>query len=176
MLLAWSFLQDHAGYRLKRLLAEAIGEAERQFAKASHTWQEVVDFGNLYNSGDLNRSLWLLTRNNGLAVPGSITTMLFHYREPILRLRPSDQELLLAALDGMTDKELSHRLRLNLGTIKKRWVSLFERVANVKPALLPEVNGADNSHKRGAQKRHRLLAYVREHPEELRPFGNPHWL
>ena len=97
--------------------------------------------------------------------------MLFHYREPILRLRPSDQELLLAALDGMTDQELSDRLSLNLGTIKKRWISLFDRVANAKPALLPEVNGADNRHKRGPQKRHRILAYVRGHPEELRPYG-----
>jgi hypothetical protein len=170
MLLASSFLRDHAGYRLNRLLSEPLGEEEMKFVRASHAWQQVSDFGSADNSSNLHRSLWLVTKNHGLAVSWSILATLFHYREPLLHLHRPDQHLLLAALDGMTDQELSHQLGLHLGTIKKRWISLFDRVADAQPSLLPEVNGGNSSDRRGPQKRHRVLAYVREHPEELRPF------
>lgn len=170
MLLASSFLRDHAGYRLKRLLTEPLGEEEIRFVATSPAWQQVGDFGSSSDLNNLHRSLWLVTRTNGLAVPWSIASMLFHYHEPLLGLRSSDQHLLLAALDGMTDLELSHRLGLHLGTIKKRWISLFDRVADAQPGLLPEMNSGNNDNRRGPQKRHHVLAYVREHPEELRPF------
>jgi hypothetical protein len=169
-LLASNFLRDHAGYRLRRLLTESLGDEEMRLIATSPGWQQVSDFGNSSGSNNLHRSLWLVTRNNGLAVPWSIASMLFHYHEPLLGLRPSDQRLLLAALDGMTDHELSDRLGLHLGTIKKRWIALFDRVADAQPGLLPEMNGQNNDHRRGPQKRHHVLAYVREHPEELRPF------
>ena len=170
-LLTAGFLRDHAGYRLRRALSEALGEQEIQFAGSSHAWQPIRDFGGSSDQGELHRSLWLITKSNALAVSWSIVGMLFHYREPLLHLRPPDQRLLLAALDGMTDHELSDRLGLQLGTIKKRWISLFDRIADAQPDLLPDVNGEHHDHKRGPQKRHRVLAYVREHPEELRPFG-----
>jgi DNA-binding CsgD family transcriptional regulator len=169
MLLASSFAQAHVGYRLSRLLWETIGEAEREFAAASHTWRHVSNFRSFNNCSYAERSLWLVTRTDALAVPWSITAMLFHYREPVLRLHPADQQILIAALDGLTDQELSNRLGLNLGTVKKRWLSLFDRVADARPELLLEVEDEKGDHKRGRQKRHHVLAYVRGHPEELRP-------
>ena len=83
-------------------------------------------------------------------------------------LRDADQELLLAALDGLTDNELSQVLGLKLPALKKRWASLFERVRRVRPDLVPHPE-SDAVETRGPQKRHRLLAYLRDHPEELRP-------
>lgn len=170
MLLTAGFLRDHAGYRIRRALSEALGEQEMAFAGASHAWQKVRDFGGSADHRSLHRSLWLITKSSALAVSWSITGMLFHYREPLLHLRPPDQRLLLAALDGMTDHELSDRLGLQLGTIKKRWISLFDRIADTRPDLLPEVSDERPDRRRGPQKRHHVLAYVREHPEELRPF------
>lgn len=91
----------------------------------------------------------------------------------MLRLRKSDQELLAAAMNGSTDMELSKELGLKLPTLKKRWAAVFNRVAIAKPDLLPGHDDHLDSQARGRQKKHRLLAYVREHPQELRPFLNP---
>lgn len=168
-LLASSLLRDFAGYRIKRLLCESAGLEEAKFLGDSQSWRAVASFGDGAVHGYARRALWLMTRESGLAVPWSIAAMMFSYREPVLHLHPSDQQLLLAALDGMTDQELSHRLGLHLGTIKKRWISLFDRVTDAHLGLLPDFSVA-HGQKRGPQKRHRVLAYVRAHPEELRPF------
>ena len=85
-----------------------------------------------------------------------------------MSLRDTDQELLLAALEGLTDAELADVLGLKLPALKKRWASLFDRVGRVRPDLVPQ-SDHETAHTRGPQKRHRLLAYLREHPEELRP-------
>jgi hypothetical protein len=74
----------------------------------------------------------------------------------------------------LTDEGLARELNLKLTAVKRRWLTLFERIADVHPDLLPPdvrlpENGDNHIGKRGPQKRHHLLAYVREHPEELRP-------
>jgi hypothetical protein len=87
----------------------------------------------------------------------------------VLRLRPAEQKLLAAALSGKTDAELSHDLALSVEAVKKRWMSVFERVEEFKPGILNRTE--EEADVRGPQKRHRVVAYVRAHPEELRPFS-----
>jgi hypothetical protein len=79
------------------------------------------------------------------------------------------QALLVAALDGKTDAELSEALDLSVEAVKKRWVSLFARVEQFMPDILESMDV--DSTRRGPQKRHRVVAYVRRHPEELRPYA-----
>lgn len=52
--------------------------------------------------------------------------------------------------------------------MKKRWNAIYDRVATKDAELLPNALD-DNRLKRGAQKRHILLRYLRHHPEELHP-------
>jgi hypothetical protein len=87
----------------------------------------------------------------------------------VLRLRPAEQRLLAAALAGKTDAELSADLGLSIEAIKKRWMSIFERVDQFKPEILSRADADTDG--RGPQKRHRVVAYIRTHPEELRPFS-----
>ena len=87
----------------------------------------------------------------------------------MLRLRPAEQELLAAALSGQTDAELSADLELTVEATKKRWLSIFERIDQFKREILTQT--AVDSDGRGPQKRHRVVAYIRNHPEELRPFS-----
>jgi hypothetical protein len=74
----------------------------------------------------------------------------------------------IAALRGLTDKELSEELRSKLPTVKKRWVSVFNRVAMSKPDLLPGIDDNLDGKSRGQQKSRRLLEYLRVNPGELR--------
>jgi hypothetical protein len=83
----------------------------------------------------------------------------------------SDQELLLGALQGTTDPELAVKLCVSVSAIKKRWLSIFSRIEQVKPDLLPfSARKTATDAKRGLQRRHHILTYIRGHPEELRPY------
>ena len=57
---------------------------------------------------------------------------------------------------------------MSLPTIHKRWQTLFARVQDIHPDLLPDAP-LDGQAGRGSEKRRPLLNYLRAHPEELRP-------
>ena len=76
----------------------------------------------------------------------------------------------VATVQGLEwDAELSADLGLSIEAIKKRWMSIFDRVDQFKPDILSPSDA--DSDGRGPQKRHRVVAYIRTHPEELRPFS-----
>jgi hypothetical protein len=156
-----SFVELHAGYRIRRIFQEPAAEPEKSFVRRSPEFRLVADFP------EAGRELFLMTRESAQGMPGSVGNVLFSIREPVLRLRDSDQQLLVAALRGATDQELASGLGFTLSAVKARWRSAVARVEETIPDLVRDVA---NHEGRGAQKRHRVLAYLRSHPEELRPF------
>lgn len=173
-LLAMSFLEHHLGYRLRMLISEAVGEADRQFAEDSRSWKTVCEFSaNSHSSlGDgckASRSLVAISRSDALAIPGTVAAILFHCSPSTLGLRSADKRLLIAANPGLTDVELALALHLSVPAVKKRWLAIFERVRMNHPDILLDIRDEPDSETRGKQKRHRVLDYVRRHPEELRP-------
>jgi|SRR5665213_613462 len=61
-------------------------------------------------------------------------------------------------------------LGTSLPAVKKIWVSIYRRVEECLPELVPDLLPSDiPAAGRGREKRRHLLAYLREHPEELRP-------
>jgi DNA-binding CsgD family transcriptional regulator len=162
-LLGTSFVEHFAGYRFNRVLKEAIGDSRIALARATGTYRLLAEFP------ESESALAVVTRESALTAPYSAGAAIYRYRAPVLRLRPAEQELLAAALSGKTDAELSADLGLSVESTKKRWLSIFERVDRFKREILSQT-GAD-SDGRGPQKRHRVVAYIRAHPEELRPFS-----
>jgi hypothetical protein len=160
-ILATSFTDWHRGFRIRRIIFETTDEPSREFAERSVVYRTVAAFP------ELGRVIHLMTSESVKAAPASLGNILFSYREPLLGLRCSDQELLQAALVGATDVEIARHLGVTLGAVKARWRSTFVRIAEVMPDLVADAGGREG---RGAQKRHRVLAYVRNHPEELRPY------
>jgi hypothetical protein len=102
---------------------------------------------------------------------GSWVGALFDYHPPRLGLNRSEQGLLSSALPGATDEQLAEILGVSLPAVKKRWVSIYRRVEDYMPELIiPDPPRSDiPAIGRGKERRRRLLAYLREHPEELRP-------
>jgi hypothetical protein len=84
-------------------------------------------------------------------------------------LGAAEQELLLSAIDGAIDEEIARRLGLTMRSVKRRWMAVFEQLSRSLPELFPGTVNTELE-TRGRQKRHLVLAYVRKHPEELRPF------
>ena len=165
-LLGTSFVEHFAGYRFNRVLKEAIGAARIALARATGTYRIVAEFQ------EHDSALAVVTRESVLTAPYSVAAKMYRYEPPVLRLRPAEQKLLAAALTGKTDAELSAELGLSIEAVKKRWMSVFDRVDEFKPEILSRDDV--DSDGRGPQKRHRVIAYIRTHPEELRPFSWEH--
>jgi hypothetical protein len=84
----------------------------------------------------------------------------------VFGLSESEQRLLVSALTGVPDEQLAETLGVLLSAIKKRWISIHRCVQDAKPELTPTDVPASG---RGKEKRCHLLAYVRDHPDELGP-------
>jgi hypothetical protein len=96
---------------------------------------------------------------------------MFDYSPPKLGLNRSEQRLLSCALPGATDEHLAATLGISLPTVKKLWVSIYRQVEVCLPELIPDPpQSVIPASGRGREKRCLLLGYLREHPEELRPF------
>ena len=94
---------------------------------------------------------------------------LFVYEPPKFLFNRSEQRLLLSALDGGTDEELADTMQISVSAVKKKWRSIYDRVNACLPELLPRFMGSVEPSERGREKKQRLLVYLRDHPEELRP-------
>jgi hypothetical protein len=162
-LLGSSFVEHFAGYRFNRVLKEAVGHSKIALARATGTYRMVAEFP------QADSALAVATPESVSTAPYSVAAKLYRYKPPVLRLSPAEQRLLIAALAGNTDAELSADLGLSIEAIKKRWMSIFERVEQFKPDILARSDADTDG--RGPQKRHRVVAYIRTHPEELRPFS-----
>jgi DNA-binding CsgD family transcriptional regulator len=171
------FFEEKAGYKIKQAVTEAIGEQELRLhhAVGGHALEvQRVGYGDATDGGSEPCFRIWLHREAALRDPGSQFCRLFLYSAPRLYFNDKEQTLLQRAMDGMTDEELAANLSLSLSSVKKRWQSIYARVAEEAPDVLPGGSTASQSNgKRGVEKKQRLLEYVRAHPEELRPNVKP---
>jgi DNA-binding CsgD family transcriptional regulator len=172
-----AFLDHHSGFLLKELVAQ--GESAQHLEGIRNTGGFLLKSGDGcygdFEGKDL-RELVLephvagLTREMALKQLGSWIGSLFLYQPPQFGFSRSEQQLLLSALPGGTDEELSDDLGISISTVKKTWRSAYDRVAACLPELIPSNSKSDGeTSKRGRDKKQHLISYLREHPQELRP-------
>jgi hypothetical protein len=171
-----NFVQRHHGFNLK----EIIGQAD-----SAETVESMLNWGAFFldpKTGDYvcspakNRSSIFMrphilgvTRELALRHAGRWVSSMFSYRRPQIYFTPGEQRLLQSAFDGRTDVELSDMLCISLSAVKKSWISIYKRVATCQPTLLPNRTIDLEPSGRGRERKQKLLAYLRQHPEELRP-------
>jgi hypothetical protein len=66
---------------------------------------------------------------------------------------------------------LSDLLAVSLSAVKKMWASIYLRVQSRKPFDVRIELDESLEGDRGKEKKQKLLVYLREHPEELRPYS-----
>jgi DNA-binding CsgD family transcriptional regulator len=119
--------------------------------------------------------VWLATRQDAVANPAvlPLAMMFLSFSVPKFGFSMVEQDALNLALEGFTDEAIAQTLGASLSTIKKRFRAIYEKVQDkigddggVEP-LAPLNDGA-----RGLETRRRVLNYLREHPEELRPYAS----
>lgn len=177
-----TFVQEHQGYFWKEVMSsQAAGpdHVKWMLNTGGYLWDPVAGGYTCTLRDDpaeiaakphvvgVTRDLELNRRSDWV---GSWVGALFDYHPPILGFSPSEQRLLSRALSGATDEFLAEAQGTSLSTVKKMWISIYVRVEDHLPDLMPDLFRPELSASgRGAEKRRRLLAYLREHPQELRP-------
>jgi hypothetical protein len=172
-----AFLEEHVGFLLKELVAQ--GESPQHLEGIRNTGGLLFGPQDArYGAFDGTRLHELvlqphivgLTREMALRQLGSWIGTLFQYETPQFGFSRSEQQLLLAALPGGTDEELSNDLGISLSAVKKTWRSVYGRVEACRPELIARGSGSNGEgSKRGRDKKQHLISYLREHPHELRP-------
>jgi len=171
-----AFVEAHRGFLLKEITAHSMTLEDLEGAIRSGGLFFSPDEGRYVES--VNKPLHEvfaaphligLTRELAMARVGTWIGSLFVYQPPHLGFRPSEQRLLLAALPGGTDEDIATALGISLSAVKKTWRSIYDRVMDRRPGLIPDQVPEELTSERGKEKKQRLLAYLREHPEELRP-------
>jgi hypothetical protein len=172
-----AFLEYHRGFLFKEMVAQ--GESPQHLQGLRNTGGFLWRPGEKrYGEFDAKPSLELLSEPHLAGLPrdmalkqlGSWLSTLFHYELPRFGFSVSEQRLLLSALAGGTDEQLSDDLGISFSAVKKTWRSIYDRVAACLPELIPNNSQLEGeASKRGKDKKQRLISYLREHPQELRP-------
>jgi hypothetical protein len=114
--------------------------------------------------------VWMARREDAGTNPGFALALLFtSYRPPRLGFTPIEQHLLGLALDGHTDETIARVANVALPTVKKRLRTIYDKVRDAPP-IGGQLTASLTNGMRGAETRRHLLNYIREHPEELRPY------
>lgn len=177
--LAEAFRLAHQGYQLKEIVCGPIGDETLHWALDAG-FQLRSDYTKFYHDANLllpepAKRPWLvgLTKEEALTNYGSRASGLFVFTPPRFRFNLGEQAVLRRSLVGETDEEMASHLSISPWTVKKRWQSIYERVACADSGLLPSAPREIEIESRGIERRRHLLAYLRQHPEELRPQAHP---
>jgi DNA-binding CsgD family transcriptional regulator len=167
------------GYHYREVMIEVAGETPRKRGLDAGFYLR-TDYSPFYGdldkpgspeagialpSPELRPYLLSITRAEAFQRDGSLLSHSFVYSKPRFAFREREQELLCWALQGRSDEEIAPFVHVSEEAIKKRWDRIYGRVDEVLPTLFPTRSDS----RRGPGKRGLLLAYLRDHPEELRP-------
>jgi len=153
-----NFRLFHTGYHCP-LAVHPVGSARGNQSLRALGFRPVAD----------GASMWVLKVADLADSPYTPFIVLGRRPPPKLGFSPGERELLMRAILGSSDMESARSLGISVETVRKRWRSVFERVASADAALLPRSDSEEE--KRGPEKRGALLQYLDEHLEELRPYG-----
>jgi hypothetical protein len=177
------FIEVHSGFLLKEVISSQVESVQRlrwTLQTGGLLWNPV---SGCYQKCCNNEDLEEIVRNPHILGTSRTAELdnqeswnatwvgsLFDYHPPRCGFRPSEQRMLLMALGGGTDDELSQELGVSIPTVKKMWLSVYRRVDQNLPEVNPNHPQPDGElTQRGKEKKRHLLNYLRKHPEELRP-------
>jgi hypothetical protein len=152
-----------AGFNLAAIHYENAAEADAYMAAAGFIARNALGVRH-------GLRLWGMTRDEARrTMPGTTARHLFEWQPPRFALTVNQRRLLGQALFHEDDEQLARALEVSSHGLKKLWRGVYERIVDVVPDFFGDAGPADDG-KRGPEKRRQVLAYVRQRPEELRPW------
>lgn len=157
----------HAGYRLQALYQEATAEQAGYMLSMGFracTARQQAGLPELYG---------LQRHEAARLLPGSPVRDAFQFTPPRFGFAAAERRLLRLAVTDLTDEAIGDELGISGHGVKKLWRQVNQRAQDAMPGLFGE-GGAParrDGGGRGPEKRRALLQYLRQHPEELRPYS-----
>lgn len=163
------------GWNLRSFIVECFTDPQRDL----RAWGTSFGYQVLEYSRDrvreagipLDRTPFLLTAARS-DLPGNAgygANMLFAaFSPPRLGLNARQQQLLSLALDGGTDLSIARAAGISEAAVKKHFRTIYDKVSG---SAIVDSLAKRALDKRGAEARRHLLNYLRDHPEELRPYS-----
>ena len=145
------FRQAHAGYRLRELCQEGLGEQSEYLRSMGFRARTARAQAGVPELDGLTRA------EAARLLPGTPVRDAFQFTPPRL------------AVTQLTDEQIGDELGLSPHGIKKLWRTVHERAVDAMPQLFGDAAWTEGT--RGPEKRRTLLQYLRQHPEELRPYA-----
>ena len=173
-IMAAAGLEMFSGYRIKHVVQEGLGtelhaDLLATGVKVLRSFPTSPPVVPCRRSGPPTH-VYGLSRDGRPEDLGPHWWMFFNPPEPRLGLTEPEKETLERALENETDDDMARSLGISIWTVKKRWQNVYSKVEQVAPALLSAVGNADETGgASGFERRRHLLAYVRQHLEEIRP-------
>jgi DNA-binding CsgD family transcriptional regulator len=164
------------GWNLRSFTVECFTEPQRDV----RAWGKSLGYDVLEYSPDrlraadipLDRAPFLLTAARS-ELPGNTgygSNLLFlSFSPPRLGLNARQQQLLSLALDGGTDLTIARAAGISEAAVKKHFRMIYDKVSGA--GIVDSLAVKRTLDKRGAEARRHLLNYLRDHPEELRPYS-----
>lgn len=166
------FRVSHTGYRLQELYQEGVGP-ELEYLASMGFRPRTQRAGAA--DGCVIPELYGLAREEAQSLlPGSPVRDAFQFTPPVLGFSASERRLLRLAVTDLPDERIAEEIGLTGHTIKKLWRTIHQRVVMRLPDLYGDAASLvamPDSATRGPEKRRVLIHYLRQHPEELRPYA-----
>ncbi len=161
-----------SGYQLRAMHFEANARDAPMIASAGFPAVAYADDTAWRGLPDALRPVFFgITREQARScLPGTSVRHAFEHYPPRFRLSGSQRRMLWHAQFDDSDESLLQRLDVSVHGLKKLWRGIYERIDDVEPEFFGDAAGDDDG-KRGPEKRRQVLAYVRQRPEELRPWA-----
>lgn len=160
-----------SGWRLQAMHFESSARDAPMFASAGFPLVPYRERGPWDHGPEAQRPVYLgITREQARAsLPGTSVRHAFEHQPPRFRLSAPQRKLLWHALFDESDEHLTRVLDVSVHGLKKLWRGIYERIEDAEPEFFGETGGDDEG-RRGPEKRRQVLAYVRQRPEERRPW------
>ena len=174
-----AFYAMHAGYKLKEFLYEVYGDSEkkRQITNGLFVRRDYHELLDPQDRRSPNAPYFLgITRAEATIPQANFgMSMIFSYTPPRFGFSPAEKLLLQRGLAGESDQEMASYLKLSIWTVKKGWQRIYARVEKKDPGLMAsgKTAGKPGEEASWAQRRRKLLEYLRTHMEEIRPGPPP---
>ncbi len=160
------------GYNFKEILVLCFDDEARDVSLSSGLRLR-CDFADYYRAHEdappPHPVLMGLTRAEAFESEGSLASYTFVYTPPQFYFSEQERDVLRRASLGQSDEDIAEALCISGAGVKNWWRNIYERVEQRYPSFFEE----DISKKEGArgrEKRRILLRYLKDHPEELKPF------
>lgn len=170
------FLSIHRGYNLNSMIVEAGAIYEQMALSAGFRLYKTLDLDRdppaepVPPGATSKRAVYFFRREMIADTPPSTpVSAVFTYLPPRFRFTAGEQRMLVRAIDGLTDEEIAGTLDVSRDAVKQTWRSIYDHVIQVMPDLVDRGQAAGGEGGRGQEKRRRIVAYVRDNAQELRP-------